>query len=101
MRANVCAAAQVSYLNDSYLISLISHSSLLLPPGCLFLSSLSCLLTQPHFQALSTAFSSSLVHMAVNMATSNPEAAYLTALIITQSSKISLSFSTVLEQDVN
>lgn len=94
MRANICGAAQVSYLNARYLISLISHSSLLLTPGCLFLSSLSCLLTQPHFQALSAAFSSSLAHMAANMAASNPEAAYLTALIITQSSKISLSFST-------
>lgn len=94
MRANICGAAQVSYLNARYLISLISHSSLLLTPGCLFLSSLSCLLTQPHFQALSAAFSSSLAHMAANMAASNPEAAYLTVLIITQSSKISLSFST-------
>ena len=93
MGANVCGAAQVSYLNAGYLISLISHSSLLLTPGYLFPFSL-CLLTEHPFQTLSTAFSSSLVHTAVNMATSNPEEAYLTALIITQSSKISLSFST-------
>lgn len=66
MGANVCGAAQVSYLNAGYLISLISHSSLLLTPGYLFLFSL-CLLTQPPFQTLSTAFSSSLVHTAVNM----------------------------------
>lgn len=89
MRANICGAAQVSYLNAQVLnfphFSQLIAANPWMPVSFLFL----VYFTQPHFQALSAAFSSSLAHMAANMAASNPEAAYLTALIITQSSKIS------------
>lgn len=66
MRPKVCGIVQISYLNASISLSIsYRHHSLTLT------------------FTLSVAFSAFLIYMAVNLATSSSEAAYLTASVQT------------------